>query len=126
MKPPRGIAQIELAGDYYGRTPAQVRALVESFGMRVTSNHFGPRSMIQNIWYDAGERARIFEEAHALGLPDVAPATPTWHPDGRRIQGDGCRLSRLLLRQPDHHSDRLRPRATASGWRSRRTCPSRT
>nr|KEP24745.1 hypothetical protein DA06_00065 [Georgenia sp. SUBG003] len=66
-----GIAQIELAGDYYGRTPAQVRALVESFGMRVTSNHFGPRSMIQNIWYDAGERARIFEEAHALGLPDV-------------------------------------------------------
>jgi sugar phosphate isomerase/epimerase len=66
-----GISAVELAGDYYGRTPAQVRALVESFGMRVVSNHYGPRTMVQNIWYDPSERARIFAEAHTLGLRSV-------------------------------------------------------
>lgn len=66
-----GVAEIELAGDYYGRTPAELRETVESFGLTIVSNHYGPRDMVQNTWYDADERARIFEEAHALGLTDV-------------------------------------------------------
>lgn len=66
-----GIAEIEVAGDYYGYSPDELRQMVESFGLRVASNHYGPRDMVQNYWYDADERARIFEEAHALGLQNV-------------------------------------------------------
>lgn len=63
-----GIAQIELGGDYDGRTPQEVRRIAESFGMRIASNHFGPRSLIQNTWYDPAERQKFFAEARALGL----------------------------------------------------------
>jgi sugar phosphate isomerase/epimerase len=66
-----GIAQIELGGDYDGRTPQQVRAIAEQFGMRIASNHFGPRTLIQNSWYDPAERQKIFAEARALGLDFV-------------------------------------------------------
>lgn len=66
-----GIAEIELAGNYDGRTAAEVRALADSFGLEIAGNHYGPRTMVQNIWYDPAERARIFEEAHALGLRQV-------------------------------------------------------
>ena len=54
-----GYAALELGGDYDGRTPAQVRQLAEAYGLRVVSNHFGPRSLIQNSWYDPAERARF-------------------------------------------------------------------
>jgi sugar phosphate isomerase/epimerase len=63
-----GIAQIELGGDYDGRSPQEVRRIAESFGMRIASNHFGPRSLIQNTWYDPAERQKFFAEARALGL----------------------------------------------------------
>ncbi|GAB2882303.1 sugar phosphate isomerase/epimerase family protein [Streptomyces mayteni] len=66
-----GYAEFEIGGDYDGRTPAQVRALADEYGLRVAGNHFGPRQMMQNIWYDRRERARIYEEAHTLGLPAV-------------------------------------------------------
>jgi sugar phosphate isomerase/epimerase len=66
-----GVAEIELGGDYDNRTPAQVRALAESYGLRVAGNHFGPRQIIRNTWYDPAERAKIFAEAHALGLEMV-------------------------------------------------------
>jgi sugar phosphate isomerase/epimerase len=66
-----GIAEVELAGDYDGRTPREVRRLVESFGLTIAGNHFGPRTMVQNTWYDRAERARIFEESHTLGLRQV-------------------------------------------------------
>jgi sugar phosphate isomerase/epimerase len=63
-----GYAGIELGGDYDGRPPTEVRRLGKARGLRVVSNHFGPRALIQNTWYDPSERARFFEEAHALGL----------------------------------------------------------
>jgi sugar phosphate isomerase/epimerase len=63
-----GYAALELGGDYDGRTPREVRELAEANGLRVVSNHFGPRTLIQNTWYDPSERARFYEEAHALGL----------------------------------------------------------
>jgi sugar phosphate isomerase/epimerase len=66
-----GYAGFEIGGDYDGRTPAQVRELAESYGLRPVGNHFGPRSLIQNTWYDPSERARFFEEAHALGFRQV-------------------------------------------------------
>jgi hypothetical protein len=66
-----GYAEFEIGGDYDGRRPAQVRQLAETYGLRVAGNHFGPRSIIQNIWYDPNERARIYQEAHAMGLRAV-------------------------------------------------------
>jgi sugar phosphate isomerase/epimerase len=66
-----GYAEIEIGGDYDGRTAAQVRELADAAGLRIAGNHFGPRAIVQNIWYSPSERARIFEEAHALGLEQV-------------------------------------------------------
>ena len=66
-----GYAELEFGGDYDGRTPTEARRLAESYGLRVASNHFGPRTLIQNTWYDPAERARFFEEAHALGLEAI-------------------------------------------------------
>jgi sugar phosphate isomerase/epimerase len=66
-----GYAEIEFGGDYDGRTPSEARAIAEAYGLRVASNHFGPRTLIQNTWYDPAERARFFAEAHALGLDAI-------------------------------------------------------
>ncbi|MFE2941705.1 sugar phosphate isomerase/epimerase family protein [Streptomyces sp. NPDC059255] len=66
-----GYAEFEIGGDYDGRTPAQLRKLADAHGLKVAGNHFGPRGMVENIWYDPKERARIYEEAHALGLKAV-------------------------------------------------------
>lgn len=66
-----GYTEFEIAGDYDGRTPQQVRELATTHGLKVAGNHFGPRTMVQNIWYDPDERARIHEEAHTLGLRAV-------------------------------------------------------
>ena len=66
-----GYAELEFGGDYDGRTPTEARRLAESYGLRVASNHFGPRTLIQNTWYDPAERARFFEEAHTLGLEAI-------------------------------------------------------
>jgi sugar phosphate isomerase/epimerase len=66
-----GYAGFEIGGDYDGRTPAQLRELADAHGLRVVGNHFGPRQLVQNTWYDPSERARFFEEAHALGLRAV-------------------------------------------------------
>jgi sugar phosphate isomerase/epimerase len=97
-----GYAELEIGGDYDGRTPAEVRRLADAAGLKIAGNHFGPRAIVQNTWYDAGERARIFEEAHALGLEQVgtghsytapltvdgykemAEAFNTWGEDARR------------------------------------------
>ena len=38
-----GYAALELGGDYDGRTRGEVRQLAEAYGLRVVSNHFGPR-----------------------------------------------------------------------------------
>jgi sugar phosphate isomerase/epimerase len=48
-----------------------VRALADEYGLGIAGNHFGPRAIVQNTWYDPAERAKIFEEAHALGLKQV-------------------------------------------------------
>jgi sugar phosphate isomerase/epimerase len=66
-----GYAEVEFGGDYDGRAPADVRTIAESHGLKIAGNHFGPRAIVQNIWYSPSERARIFEEAHALGLQQV-------------------------------------------------------
>jgi len=66
-----GHSEFEIAGDYGGRKPEQVRELAAGYGLTVRGNHFGPRAMVQNLWYDAGERARVYAEAHALGLSAV-------------------------------------------------------
>jgi sugar phosphate isomerase/epimerase len=63
-----GYFGLELGGDYDARTPTEVRRLAKAYGLRVVSNHFGPRALIQNTWYDPSERARFFAEAQALGL----------------------------------------------------------
>jgi sugar phosphate isomerase/epimerase len=66
-----GYAEFEIGGDYDGRTPRQVRELADAYGLRIAGNHFGPRSLIQNTWYDPSERARFFEEAHTLGMRQI-------------------------------------------------------
>ena len=66
-----GYATVELGGDYDGRTPAQVKQIADAYGLRIVGNHFGPRAIVQNTWYDPNERAKIFAEAHALGLEVV-------------------------------------------------------
>jgi len=66
-----GIAQIELAGDYLGLTATELRMMVEDYGLVITGNHFGPRSMTaENRWY-TNRRSEIFAEAKALGLEFV-------------------------------------------------------
>src|SRR3954452_23607228 len=66
-----GYAELEFGGDYDGRTPGQARELAESYRLTVASNHFGPRTLVQNTWYDASERARFYQEAHELGLRQI-------------------------------------------------------
>jgi sugar phosphate isomerase/epimerase len=66
-----GYAGFEIGGDYDGRTPDQVRELADAYGLKPFGNHFGPRSSGPNTWYDPNERARFFEEAHALGFKVV-------------------------------------------------------
>lgn len=66
-----GYAEFEVGGDYDGRTPSQVRDLARTSGLKVAGNHFGPRNLVQNTWYDPSERGRFFEEAHALGLEQI-------------------------------------------------------
>jgi sugar phosphate isomerase/epimerase len=66
-----GYAEFEIGGDYDGRTPSQVRDLARTYGLNVAGNHFGPRNLVQNTWYDPSERGRFFEEAHALGLQQI-------------------------------------------------------
>jgi sugar phosphate isomerase/epimerase len=66
-----GYAEFEIGGDYDGRTPAEVRAIADAYGLRIAGNHFGPRALIQNTWYDPSERARFFEEAHTLGFRQI-------------------------------------------------------
>ncbi|WP_198143109.1 sugar phosphate isomerase/epimerase [Paracoccus sp. 228] len=64
-----GIAQIEIGGQLLGQTPAEFRKLVEDRGMRVASNHFGPRTMEgDNPWYSAEGREQNFAVAKELGL----------------------------------------------------------
>ncbi|WP_136683830.1 sugar phosphate isomerase/epimerase family protein [Falsirhodobacter xinxiangensis] len=70
-----GIAQIEIGGDFLGRTPAEFRKLVEDRGMRVASNHFGPRTMDgENPWYSEEGRAQCFATAKELGLDHCGTA----------------------------------------------------
>jgi sugar phosphate isomerase/epimerase len=66
-----GYAEAEVGGDYDGRNPAQVREIAEAHGITIAGNHFGPRALIQNTWYDPSQRAQFFEEAHALGLRQI-------------------------------------------------------
>jgi sugar phosphate isomerase/epimerase len=66
-----GYAEIELGGDFDGRTPAEVRSIAEACGLKIAGNHFGPRQLIRNTWYDPRERAKFFADAHALGLEQV-------------------------------------------------------
>ena len=47
-----GYAEVEIGGDYDGRTPGQVRELANAYGLKIAGNHFGPRTLIQNTWYD--------------------------------------------------------------------------
>lgn len=67
-----GVTNVELAGDYLGRSPRELRALVESHGIRIAGNHFGPRTMDgENLWYSEAGRSRILVEARELGLEHV-------------------------------------------------------
>lgn len=66
-----GIAQIELAGSYYGMTAPGIRKIVADHGLVIGGNHFGPRSMTaENRWY-TDQRSEVFAEAQALGLEFV-------------------------------------------------------
>lgn len=67
-----GIREIELAGTYYDKSVRELRAVAESFGVRIASNHFGPRSLTaENPWATAAGRRAIFADAKALGFPLV-------------------------------------------------------
>lgn len=67
-----GVARLELPGAFYGRDPADLRELVQRYGMRISGNHFGPRSMDgENRWYSESGRRQIFAEARDLGLEYV-------------------------------------------------------
>lgn len=64
-----GVAQIEIGGNFMGRSPAEFRALVEDRGMRVASNHFGPRTRdSENPWYSVEGREQCFAVAKELGF----------------------------------------------------------
>ncbi len=70
-----GVAQIEIGGDFLGLTPAEFRKLIEDRGMRVASNHFGPRTMDgDNPWYSAEGREQCFATAKELGLDHCGTA----------------------------------------------------
>ncbi|MER7274908.1 sugar phosphate isomerase/epimerase [Dactylosporangium sp. NPDC000244] len=63
-----GVRELELAGDYYAKTTAQLKSIVESYGLRIVSNHFGPRGLnLPNPWMSYEGRMQIFEDARTLG-----------------------------------------------------------
>ncbi|MFD7287140.1 sugar phosphate isomerase/epimerase family protein [Streptomyces sp. NPDC059863] len=63
-----GVRELELAGDYYTKTTAQLRSVIQSHGLRIVSNHFGPRGAnLPNPWLTHDGRMQIFEDAQTLG-----------------------------------------------------------
>ncbi|MBU2668487.1 sugar phosphate isomerase/epimerase [Actinoplanes bogorensis] len=63
-----GVRELELAGTYYEKTTTQLKALVQSYGLRIVSNHFGPRGAgLPNPWATHDGRMQIFEDAQKLG-----------------------------------------------------------
>ena len=63
-----GVRELELAGTYYERTTAQLKALGQSYGLRIVSNHFGPRGAgLPNPWSTHDGRMQIFNDAQTLG-----------------------------------------------------------
>ncbi|GAA2154091.1 sugar phosphate isomerase/epimerase [Humibacillus xanthopallidus] len=63
-----GVRELELAGTYYDKTTPELKRIVEAHGLRIVSNHFGPRTLTgANPWMTYEGRMQIFEEAQSLG-----------------------------------------------------------
>jgi sugar phosphate isomerase/epimerase len=63
-----GVRELELAGTYYEKTTPELKRIVESHGLRIVSNHFGPRTLTgANPWMTYEGRMQIFEDAQTLG-----------------------------------------------------------
>ncbi|GIF59908.1 sugar phosphate isomerase/epimerase family protein [Asanoa iriomotensis] len=79
-----GVRELELAGDYYGKTTAQLKSLIQSYGLRIVSNHFGPRGAnLPNPWSTYEGRMQIFEDAQTLGrFPYVGTGSAFGFPGG--------------------------------------------
>ncbi|MFF5232339.1 sugar phosphate isomerase/epimerase family protein [Dactylosporangium sp. NPDC000521] len=79
-----GVRELELAGDYYAKTTAQLKSIVQSHGLRIVSNHFGPRSAsLPNPWMSYDGRMQIFEDAQTLGrFPYVGTGSSFGFPGG--------------------------------------------
>lgn len=74
-----GYREIELSGGlaygvFYGQKPPELRKVLDGFGLRAPSSHFGPPK-------DDAEWARNIEDAHQLGLQFMLCGTP---PHGSR------------------------------------------
>ncbi|RKT79905.1 sugar phosphate isomerase/epimerase [Terracoccus luteus] len=63
-----GVRELELAGTYYDKTTPELKRIAEAHGLRITSNHFGPRAVdLPNPWLSYEGRMQIFQEAQSLG-----------------------------------------------------------
>lgn len=63
-----GVRELELAGTYYDKTTPELKRIIEAHGLRIVSNHFGPRTLTgDNPWLSYEGRMQIFEDAQTLG-----------------------------------------------------------
>ncbi|MBI1966858.1 MAG: sugar phosphate isomerase/epimerase [Gemmatimonadetes bacterium] len=83
-----GFTQVEFAG-YFGKTPAQMRAILDRHGLAAPSAHI-PIEMLSRNW------ATVLEEAHDLGHRYLCVA---WIPaEMRRTVDDYKRVAELFSR----------------------------
>jgi sugar phosphate isomerase/epimerase len=76
-----GYAEVEIGGNYDGRTAAEFRALANQYGLKPEGSHVPGGG---NSW--RSNRAQIFADADALGLKYVGIASP---PGGTPATHDG-------------------------------------
>jgi sugar phosphate isomerase/epimerase len=83
-----GYKEVEFAG-YFGRTPAEIRALLRKNGLTSPSSHI-PIEMLEK------DAAKVFAEAKAIGHHWV---TVPWLPEERRKTMDDWKRTAALLNQ---------------------------
>lgn len=79
-----GVRELELAGTYYDKSTRELKRIVQSHGLRIVSNHFGPRGAdLPNPWMSHDGRMQIFEDARTLGkFPYVGTGSSFGFPGG--------------------------------------------
>lgn len=105
-----GVRELELAGTYYDKTTPELKRIVESHGLRIVSNHFGPRTATgPNPWMSHDGRMQIFEDAQTLGrFPYVGTGSSYGFPGGgfSGLTSDGIKAMAAVFNEAGEHAVR--------------------